>query len=917
MASKGKINDIIDFPAIEVQKKQLLGAIDEIIARMEKVSKYAASIGIEFKGANKISEVAAATEKLGEANKELSEILAKKAVVDQKIDSLRNGEAKALAEATEQLKKRRQEVALNAKIDEAQPGSIAKSRAELSKLKKEWAETGDAAKRNELGQSISALNAEILEAEKSIGVFGRQVGNYEIAGKSLRGELRQLTEEIARMKLAGEDSGEAYDTMVRKVGEMKDAMDDAGNEIKKFASDTGKLDQYISVFEGLAGGVSAFQGGMALLGVENEDIEKTFVKLQAAMTLVNGLKAIQNTLQKESAAYTLAENIQAKIKLTVTNLQNTAEKGGIITRKLATAAQWALNAAMKANPVGLLIGGIVALAAAAYGLFKLFSSGTDTTKQYNAAIDQSKTSVESLNKELDRNVKFMEAQGASQLSIINEKKKAAQQEFDIQSNLVEKLQSLGSKKTDDQKQQLQDAITAQEEAWAKIVALNDDAVVLDFKQRQEASKLKIENMKDGFNKEMALINFDYDEKIKNAEGNNELIDQLEIQRGIKKNEIIKKYNESALKSERETNNEFITELKKTITDATNSVKESGAIFDNEADKKAWEDIQKEALKYMQIMDAIRTGKPITEAPIEPGTPEMKDSGDGGLEELIQRTDEEIALAEMKKEKLIELSQQTFDTINAMVQASFERRFQALDEEAAKFEEAKERELQAAGDNDAKRQAIEAKYASKLEAIEKQKKALKIKQFKAEKNAAIIQANMDIGLSILKTAATMGYPAAIPFIIAAGVLGAIQLAMIASQPIPQYFKGREDGPAELAIVGERGSEGIELPGGKSYLTPSRPTLTFLPEHARVIPHEELLQAAGAMAMTPISHLPESYGLDYRELKNEIAGLKTGLDKVVKAINDKQELHINITERGLQAAAQRGANFTRYLNQNVRL
>jgi hypothetical protein len=33
MASKGKINDIIDFPAIEGQKKQMIGAIDEIIAR--------------------------------------------------------------------------------------------------------------------------------------------------------------------------------------------------------------------------------------------------------------------------------------------------------------------------------------------------------------------------------------------------------------------------------------------------------------------------------------------------------------------------------------------------------------------------------------------------------------------------------------------------------------------------------------------------------------------------------------------------------------------------------------------------------------------------------------------------------------------------------------------------------------------
>jgi hypothetical protein len=392
----------------------------------------------------------------------------------------------------------------------------------------------------------------------------------------------------------------------------------------------------------------------------------------------------------------------------------------------------------------------------------------------------------------------MEAQGASQLSIINAKKKAAQQEFDIQSNLVDKLRALGGKKTDEQKQQLEDAIKAQEESWSKIVALNDEALVLDFKQRQELSRLKIDNMKDGFKKEIALINLDYDEKIKNAEGNNELIAQLEIQRGIKKNEIIKKYNDIAKKQ------------------AEDEMADLQTIYED--NKKLLDKLLAKPLTEKKLPDLPEIPK---EEYIDDGLDEMLEENKKKREKAVQ---DEIALAEMKKEKLIELSQQTFDTINAMVQASFERRFLALDEEAAKFEEAKERELQAAGDNDAKRQAIEAKYASKLEAIEKQKKALKIKQFKAEKNAAIIQANIDIGMSILKTAATMGYPAAIPFIIAAGVLGAIQLAMIASQPIPQYFKGREDGPAELAIVGERGSEGIELPGGKTYLTPSRKNTT---------------------------------------------------------------------------------------------
>jgi hypothetical protein len=61
-------------------------------------------------------------------------------------------------------------------INEAQAGSIAKMRVELSKLKKEWAETGDAAKRNELGESISKLNSEVLEAEKSMVFLAGRLG---------------------------------------------------------------------------------------------------------------------------------------------------------------------------------------------------------------------------------------------------------------------------------------------------------------------------------------------------------------------------------------------------------------------------------------------------------------------------------------------------------------------------------------------------------------------------------------------------------------------------------------------------------------------------------------------------------------------------------------------------------------------
>jgi hypothetical protein len=55
---------------------------------------------------------------------------------------------------------------------------------------------------------------------------------------------------------------------------------------------------------------------------------------------------------------------------------------------------------------------------------------------------------------------------------------------------------------------------------------------------------------------------------------------------------------------------------------------------------------------------------------------------------------------------------------------------------------------------------------------------------------LFQAGIDLAVSIVKTGAQLGYPAAIPFQIAAGIAGAAQIAAIASQPIPKFEKGGE-------------------------------------------------------------------------------------------------------------------------------
>ncbi len=67
-------------------------------------------------------------------------------------------------------------------------------------------------------------------------------------------------------------------------------------------------------------------------------------------------------------------------------------------------------------------------------------------------------------------------------------------------------------------------------------------------------------------------------------------------------------------------------------------------------------------------------------------------------------------------------------------------------------------------------------------------ALKTKQAQTEKKFALIRIALDTAVSVIKTAASLGYPAAIPGIAAAIIEGAAQAAIVAATPIPKFKEG---------------------------------------------------------------------------------------------------------------------------------
>jgi hypothetical protein len=113
----------------------------------------------------------------------------------------------------------------------------------------------------------------------------------ENAVKSLKQQFREAQNEVNELSLKfGATSQEAVNA-AKKASELKDAIGDAKSLTDAFNPDA-KFKSLTSSLSGVAGGFTAVQGAMGLLGTQSEDVEKTLLKVQSAMALSTGLQQL-------------------------------------------------------------------------------------------------------------------------------------------------------------------------------------------------------------------------------------------------------------------------------------------------------------------------------------------------------------------------------------------------------------------------------------------------------------------------------------------------------------------------------------------------------------------------------------------------------------------------------------------------
>jgi hypothetical protein len=139
--------------------------------------------------------------------------------------------------------------------------------------------------------------------------------------------LRGLKNEILALEEAGDVTSDRFRNLVAESARLEDQIGDTRARISNLASDTLKFDAGLQAVQGLAAGFEVVQGTAALFGAENEDLQKSLLKVQGAMAVANGLQQISNLLLEESKLKTVALTIAQRVYAGAVALTSGALKG--------------------------------------------------------------------------------------------------------------------------------------------------------------------------------------------------------------------------------------------------------------------------------------------------------------------------------------------------------------------------------------------------------------------------------------------------------------------------------------------------------------------------------------------------------------------------------------------------------------
>ena len=242
--------------------------------------------------------------------------------------------------------------------------------------------------------------------------------------------------------------------------------------------------------------------------------------------------------------------------------------------------------------------------------------------------------------------------------------------------------------------------------------------------------------------------------------------------------------------------------------------------------------------------------------------------------------EKAAEAEIERAERVQQAKQIitelgFEALTDITNEFFDRQSEKNAEELAKFEEEQNKRLEYVNQLEADGAITEEEASARRLRLEEEtarkQTEIKRKQAMQDKAQALFNIAVNTAQAAIRSLAAAPLalgaapnPAGIAALAAVLAQGTIQAAIVASRPIPEFYKGTDYSPEGLAFVGERGAELIEYPDGTQRIAAEK-TLEYLPEGTKVKTAEQ------------------TRALLNDGLKGEIKGLRSDLKRKKMSVN----------------------------------
>lgn len=397
-------------------------------------------------------------------------------------------------------------------------------------------------------------------AQENVGINITVGGNQDQALGSLKAQLREATAEVTKLsEQFGASSKEAVNA-AKRAAELKDQIGDAKSLIDAFNPDA-KFKALTASLGGVAGGFSALQGATALFGKENEDLEKTLLKVQSAMALSQGLQAVGESIDSFKQLGTV-------IKTQVVGAFSTLRGALIATGIGALAIGIGLVAANFDKVKKAVLNLVPGLAQVGTFFSSIITKVTDfvgVTSQAERALASLEKTTKRGNEGIEARIKVLTAQGGKEKEIYELSKQQGEAELNFLREKLktkegltdEELKKFRSLKTE------QAVLDAQEQKRIND-GLKDAAKASDDANKEAAAKRKAEA-----DKKLAEDKQFSQELLKNQQDRRKLLqqDNLVSQKQIAQDE--KDAKDKAKKEQEAVDNERIAGQMKVMSTTTN------------------------------------------------------------------------------------------------------------------------------------------------------------------------------------------------------------------------------------------------------------------------------------------------------------------------------------------------------------